>query len=243
MDDATARFDFERFMRLAPSDMQRRMHDAATLTVNRIHTEAKAADMSEGSRATYLSNVAIVDVTEKSFAIELRGMLPNILEQGLGPGGIGTYNGSLFDMRTFILKPGTRNLRYTNAGVMYVNVPMKHPVEQIAAMGGKAAVHLAKNLAPTLTDPQQRRPTIWGDRLGPGLGPKKPHWTTDALDGLVRQQTTYSQATQATYKTWRRITELGHGNDASWWSKGVEPRGIFKKVAAKLGEILAMVEW
>lgn len=242
MDDATARFDFERFMRLAPSDMQRRMENAATLTVNRIDVEARAADMG-GSLAEYLRSVVIVDVTEKSFAIELRGKVPNIMEQGLGEGGIGTYTGSLFDMRASILKPGTSNLRYTNAGIMFVNVPMEHSVEKIAGMGGRVAVKAALSLKPTKSDPQHQRGVIWGGRLGPGLGPKKPHWTTDALHGLVRDETTYSRKTEGTYQTWRRITELGHGNDASWWSKGVEPRGIFKKVAAKLGEILAMVEW
>lgn len=243
VDDESAedRFDFAKFMQLDVSDIERQMHDAAALTVNQIRVEAAQADMSPESRREYLAGVSVAEVSSSGFVIELRGMLANLLEQGFGAGGIGTYTGSLFDMRPFILKPGTRNLRHTKDGAMYVNVPFKHALGDIAKMGGAMATAAAKALAPTRTDPSGSRPTQWGGRLGAGFGPQKPHWVTDALHGLVRHDTTYSRAVQSTFQTWRRITELGHGNDAAWWSKGTEPRAIFDKVVAKLDGILAMV--
>ena len=240
-DSADDRFDFAKFMQLDVSEFERQMHDAATLTVNQIRVEAGQADMSADSRREYLAGVSVAEVSASGYVIELRGMLANLLEQGFGANGIGSYTGSLFDMRPFILKPGTRNLRHMKDGTMYVNVPFRHALGQLAEMGGQLAVAAAKALSPTRTDPSHQRPTQWGGALGPGYGPQKPHWVTDALHGLVRQETTYSRAVQSTYATWRRITELGHGNDAAWWSKGVEPRAIFDKVLHKIDGILASV--
>ena len=250
VDDESAedRFDFAKFMQLDVSDIERQMHDAADLTVNQIRVEAAQA-MSPDSHTEYMKSVSVTEVSASGFVVELRGMVANIIEQGLGPNGIGSYTGSLFDMRPSILKPGTRNLRFTKDGAMYVNVPFHKTLGMVRQLGteagrmGAAAVRAAKALAPTRTDPAGLRPTQWGGRLGAGFGPQKAHWATDALKGLVRFETTYSAAqggTQPTHATWRRITELGHGNDAAWWSKGVEPRAIFDKVVAKIDGILAM---
>lgn len=242
-DSPEARFDFESFMDLGVSGMARRMHDAAALALDRINREVASADMSGDTRQQYRAGLRLAEVSEGGFVIELVGMLANLVERGMGPNGIGSYTGGKFDMRPFILKPGTRNLRHTKDGAMYVNVPFAHSIGQIKDFGGQVAAMAARALSATRSDPRGQQPTRWGGRLPGGLGPKKAHWAADALQGLVRMEATYASAVQSTYKTWRRITELGHGhgNDAAWWTKGVEPRGIFDRVHAKMGEILAMV--
>lgn len=241
LDTPEARFDFESFMELDLSGMARRMHDAATLTLSRINRELAAADVSSETRQAYRAGIRLADVSERGFVVELVGTVANLIERGMGPGGIGTYTGSKFDMRPFILKPGTRNLRHTKDGTMYVNVPFLHALSRVRELGGQVAVLAAQALSATRSDPSGQQPTRWGGRLGAGFGPQKPHWAADALQGLVRMEATYASAVQSTFRTWRRITELGHGNDAAWWTRGVKPRAIFGRVHAKMGEILSAV--
>jgi len=161
--------------------------------------------------------------------------LANLVEQGMGPGGIGTYGP--YDVRRFLLRGSTQNVRRTRGGKLYLHVPFRRMTAQIKALGGAQAMQAAQQLTATLTAPNTT--TAWGSRLPAGMAPNlRPAPTvlypgspwetvqhahaTDPLAGMVRMQKTYAKATQSFYMTWRTASEEGK----PWVSKGVMPRWL-----------------
>lgn len=196
----------------------------------------------------YRRAIQIAKVTPAGVRIVLTGMLPNILEQGMGPGGVGTEGA--YDQRQFVLKPGTRQLRRSKAGRLYVNVPFPWSVDAIRAAGGGAAVKAARALAPSRTRPGARfRPpgsnlvnpedmeygTSWGGRL-----PARPGVDRDPLAGLVRLEKVYSEATrgrpQSQYMTFRTMSEGGE----AWMTPGVRARRLAEGVIERIPELWRM---
>lgn len=199
-----------------------------------------AAEARQGlgrSAATVAKYVAgLQPSTTSNAGVELVGTFPNMFEQGLGPGGVGTEGA--FDLRTTLLKATTRSIRFGRKG-MYLNVPFDMTEGAITAAGGREAMKQARQLQPTWSFPNGR--TQWGGRLPPGLAPKaQPHHATDPLAGIVRRETAYSQAaapgSQSTYRKWRTISEGGK----PWVHPGFLAARIADRVMAKLDTILAM---
>lgn len=167
--------------------------------------------------------------------VELLGTFPNMFEQGMGPGGVGTEGP--YDLRDVLLKPTTRSIRFGPKG-MYLNVPFDMSAAQIKALGGASALKQARALAPTLS-PSQGGRTQWGGRLPPGLAPKmKEHHHSDPLAGIVRREAAYSTAaapgSQSTYRKWRRITQWGK----PWIHPGIRAAHIATRVMAQMGDIV-----
>lgn len=167
--------------------------------------------------------------------VELSGTFPNMLEQGMGPGGVGT-EGS-YDLRTFLLRATTRNIRYGKRG-MYLNVPFDRTAAFIRAVGGDAAMKAAKALSPTTSvrGPGGRDVTKWGDRMPAGMAPKlAEHHATDPLAAMVRRLGTYSQGVaQSTYRAWRTISQGGK----PWIHPGIKARRLAERVQAMIPEII-----
>lgn len=165
--------------------------------------------------------------------VDLIGVLPVMFERGMGPGGIGT-EGS-YDIRKFVLKEGTSNLKRGKNG-MYVNIPFSHTAGAILAAGGKGAQKAAKALKPYRTGGYNRAkgqsPSEY--RLGDNFGAR--------LKGLVRQEDTYSKGAagvvkQSKYTTWRTMSEGGN----PWIHPGIRARRIANKVLAAMPQMIAKV--
>lgn len=205
--------------------------------------------------------------TDDGVEVTLEGTLPNIVEQGMGPGGVGTYGP--YDVKKFVLKPGTSQLRRTKDGRMYVNVPFGHSSRDIVQMAGKDALDAVKSMKPSKTRPfeDRTRPpdtnlvnpqdvefgTQWGDRLTlragsmrptPAVGQhegstfvQEPH-AAHPLEGMARFSKDYAAATQSPENmTWRRMVEGGK----PWMSQGVRPRRFAEEVVRRMPEILGRV--
>lgn len=199
-----------------------------------------AAEARQGlgrSAATVSKYIAGLQPSATSNAgVELVGTFPNMFEQGLGPGGVGTEGA--FDLRTTLLKATTRSIKHGKKG-MYLNVPFDMSEGAITAAGGKDAMKQARKLSPTWSFPNGR--TQWGGRLPPGLAEKaKPHHATDPLAGIVRREVAYSDAaapgSQSGYRKWRTISEGGK----PWIHPGFMASRIANRVMAKLDQIIAM---
>lgn len=199
-----------------------------------------AAEARQGlgrSAATVSKYIAGLQPSATSNAgVELVGTFPNMFEQGLGPGGVGTEGA--FDLRTTLLKATTRSIKHGKKG-MYLNVPFDMSEGAITAAGGKDAMKQARKLSPTWSFPNGR--TQWGGRLPPGLAEKaKPHHATDPLAGIVRREVAYSDAaapgSQSGYRKWRTISEGGK----PWIHPGFMAARIASRVMAKLDQIIAM---
>jgi len=212
--------------RLLPTGAALRAHIAGQMA-SAWKALGHAMGVSDATAAQYENAIAPVDAP--TARVELTGTFPNMFEQGMGPNGVGSEGP--FDIRTFALRDGTRNLRHGPKG-MYLNVPFGHTLASIAGRGGDAAVKAAKALSPTLSVPSGAGGfrTLWGGRLPAGLAPKiAEHHATDPLHGLVRKQAAYAAATQSTFQTWRRLTEWGK----PWIHPGIRARNNAAKVAAQ----------
>ena len=244
---ARPRIDVRSIVGLDQDNMTRRMNEAADVTVQ--HWKRHAMLNLKSTSQEYRNAISIESVTGNGIKVTLRGTVPNIVEQGMGPGGIGTFGP--YDVGRFMLKPGTKNLRYTRDGRMYVNVPFRRSEAAIEGFGGRAALAEAQSLDAyqnrhSLTDPKVRlasglAPKIrgktdflvnrWqgpgGSMHGDGRIIARPPHSHDPLAGLVKMSAGYSSGkTQSFYMTWRRIVE----NGKPWISKGVEPRKLAEKV-------------
>lgn len=173
--------------------------------------------------------------TGATASVELLGTFPNMLEQGMGPGGVGTEGA--YDLRTFLLRASTRNIRHGKHG-MYLNVPFDRTAAFIEKAGGKPALEAAKALAPTTSvrGPGGVDRTLWGGRMPAGMAPKlKEHHATDPLAAMVRKLGHYSQGvSQSTYRAWRTISEGGK----PWIHPGIRARRLADRVNAAMPEII-----
>lgn len=219
--------------------------------------EARASLGVSSRRAAEYENALSVVPSDRSVSVVLTGTFPNMLERGMGPGGVGTEG--TYDLRDMLLKPGTRNLRH-GAGGMYLNVPFSHSADSIKDRGGLSALKAARNLDATRSEVHGGRERIvaWGGALPEGLAPKirptdmlipgppgpngqrtmvvaKAH-ATDPLAGMVRLETQYQGTTkpQSTYRTWRTISE----NGKAWWHPGIKARRIAERIQSRMPSII-----
>jgi len=165
--------------------------------------------------------------------LTLRGMLPNMIENG-APGG---------DMRDYMLKGP--NAKMGKHG-MYNTVPFRHGA---AGTSGRntgrpmpKAIHApAKRLSPTLSRPgmlhgaQGGRPVVYGQRLHADvfrmsrqakniLGELHRPWhTTSIYAGMIRSEKHYKRGVQSSYRTFRRISQ-NSADPRSWFRRRIAAR-------------------
>lgn len=228
-----------------------RMRTIAHLVLAEWQAEVRATLRS--SRAAYIKSLAIREVTETTATVDLAGagvgravaQLARMVEFGMGPGGIGTQGA--YDIRTFVLRAGTRKLRFGKSGP-YVNVPFTRSPKEIKEMGGAGALRAARGLQATVANAAGG--TKWGGRLATGLasnlpnGRIKPHHVADALQGLVRLASTYSKNPEGTarvqttgYRLFRRMAWSGQ----PWMHPGIRAHRLAEKVVAKVPDLVRMV--
>lgn len=253
------RIDFKAITGLSDSLITRRLRALAEQVLTTWKSEAAAA--LHTTAQDYINNLSIAEFEPKSFKVVLGGTVPNMMEQGMGPGGVGTTG--RYDLRTFILKDGTRSLRRAKDGRLYVNIPFRHgmPALKEHRLGARAknlnATHTGDMWRPpfsNLVDPKEQQVRVfhmnngrkvsgYGGRLPAGSGAKRQWWWhSHHLAGLVRMQRTYSKTTQSEYMTWRRIIQWsaqpGDAEQAKWFHPGIEPRKLAEKVMFRMDDMI-----
>lgn len=241
---AAPRIDLVAIAGLRPSDRRQRMRAIGQVIQRDWKLEANAALRSFLN--VYETNIVLQEVTDRHVRVELKGVVPNMVEQGMGAGGVGTEGP--YDIRRFVLKAGTKSLKQGKKG-LYLNVPFGHTVASIRAIGGAKAVKAAKALAPSGSridiDAVRRfirahgrseyfarsgARVAWGGRLGVGAPAR--------LVGLIRYDKTYARATQSPpFQTWRRMSEGGK----PWMHPGLKGHHLARRVLARVPQIVAMV--
>jgi hypothetical protein len=227
----------------------RRMRRIADVVIAEWKAEARLALKS--SYSDYVKSITPVEISEHRVIIDLPGddvpdnisTLARIVEFGMGPGGIGTTGA--YDVRTFLLRRSTSNIR-TGKNGPYVRVPFERSlaaIQSTATRGKKsAAVDAVKNLTATVT--RDNMTTNWGERLSAGFAHVRvnpttgiPH-KTDYLHGMIRKASKGSTASgggqTSGFGTFRTASWAGN----PWMSKGVTPRKIGEKIQRKLHKII-----
>ena len=195
----------------------------------------------------YLRSLQVRNVTENGFICGLpaspsTAIIAHMVEQGMGGGGIGTSGA--YDVRKFLLRASTRNIRRTKKGQLYLHVPFHHTKKDIVSRYGKQIGNAVQRLKATTTD--ANRKTRYGGRLPANLVPKlKPHHVSDPLAGMVRRASTYSKGGKTRsqtsgYQTWRTAS-YSNTNPQAWMSKGIKARRITDDVLRELPALIRMV--
>jgi len=200
------------------------------------------------TKTEYINGIQPVDWQSMDTAvISLVGMLPNLLEKGMGAK----------DMHDTLLGPnvptvplGQKGKHQNKDGGYYRAIPFRHRTPGAGAHGapmgkalekllgpglakqfGKDIYNAAKKLAPSLSDPYTGK-TAWGERLDAPQVPKlKPYHATNPYQGMVKLQKTYGahidilNKPQSQYMTFRTISVDGQGNPtgSSPWIRPATP--------------------
>ena len=198
------------------------------------------------TKQAYLSSLQIRDLTPDGFICGLpadasTAKIALIVELGMGPSGIGSQG--RYDVRKFLLRDTTRNIRKDKKGNLYLNVPFSHTAKSLQAYGGNIYTQ-ARSLAHTVST---SRGTTYGGRMDLGTVPKlKPHHVVDPLAGMVRLGSTYSKQggtpviQTSGYRTWRRAS-YANKDPQAWISKGVKAHKIADLVAKELPTLISQV--
>ena len=195
----------------------------------------------------YLKSLGVVEVTNSRAVVALgqgddrSNQLAAMVEFGMGPGGIGTQGS--YDVRKFLLRASTRNVRMGKSG-LYVNVPfpmrgakseVPGPVE-IERLGGRRALLAARRLSGS----KQGQP---GGTLGAGWARRlKQHHVSDALQGVRRNVGMTSTGKERTtgFVKFRRAS-WANRDPRAWRSKGVRAHHLSRVAYRRVGKILSEV--
>ena len=246
-----SRIDLERVTKIAMTEVQQRLTAIALVVQNEWkRTADQYLRASPGSTQEYKDAIVVDSPVGQSVSVVLRSSpqspLPNILEKGLGPDGIGSAG--QIDMGVWLL--GGRSYRVIRFDESMASITEK--VSQSLRIGenlygqstfkGNLASEQLKSiqvmmqaLKPTRTNRQgtgRARVTKYGDSLPPGLMPKKMKHSTDILAGMYRMSNKRSGA-DSTFSNFRTITAK-----KPWIHPGIEARNILGKLAPKLGTII-----
>ena len=218
--------DLSRVMRASKSQNAKLIRSIAIRVKMEILKEARKS--LDTTLNDYIRGLQIDHISETSARIVLTGPIANMIEQGLGSGGIGTTGAR--DMRKVLLKPGTSNLRHGKNG-MYLHVPFTHTKGSIQSKGGSGAMTAARKLSPTRTARvtavpflnKTRQVTRWASGETGRLGNEfHKH-----LTGMVRLEKQYAGGNQSTYRTWRTISEA---SKTGWIAAPIKARNFFEKI-------------
>lgn len=210
---------------------------------------ALARERLNTTRPAYLRSLQVQNVTPRGFTCGLpaspsTATIAHMIEQGMGSGGIGTTGD--YDVRKFLLRGSTRNIRRTKKGALYLHVPFSHSPADIKRDYGPRIRSAMQRLRATTTSPNRR--TRWGGRLSPDRVPKlQAHHVADPLAGMVRLASTYSKSANgrpiqqtAGYRTWRTAS-YANTHPRAWRSRGIYARRIADEVMRRLPSLIVQV--
>lgn len=255
-----------------------RMQAIAEMVLAEWQAAARASGkMHNRTLPSYLRALAVREVTADRCVVELAGSalratdggdkvatMAMMMEFGMGPGGIGTEGP--YDIRTMVLKAGTRNLRMGKSG-WYVNIPFDHTPASILERGGKEALKLAQDLRYRIVDAAGK--ASWDTRTWNGchgvlvntaqrarrlpagrapigfnkiLGPEKGRHATDLLAGMVRLGSTYSRGPDSLPRiqtTGYRTWRRMSAAGKPWMHPGIQALRLGERVAGYVPGIVA----
>ena len=235
-----------RALQLTREDARRRAQTLADLVL--AEWSAKARAKLNTTRAAYLRSLQVRNVTEAGFICGLpaspqTAVIAHMVEQGMGSGGIGSTGP--YDVRKYLLRASTRNIRRSKAGRLYLRVPFGHTTKSLKGYSSQVYA-AARRLKATTTD--ATRKTRYGGRLPAQMVPKlKPHHVSDPLAGLVRLASTYSKKRSGApnkqtsgYRTWRTAS-YSNTDPNAWRSSGIRARRIMNDVVKELPALIKQV--
>lgn len=187
----------------------------------------------KATRRDYIQGLTLDYKNDGTAVLTLEGVLPNMIENGWSGG----------DMRRWMLK--SEKVKQNADGQPYLTIPFRHATPGTSGANAGPpmpdAIHqVAKKLSATVTRPEGGR-TKWGGRLHPTtkMNPvaqgilarkEKPWHTTSIYTSMVRQQKTYSKATQSQYTTFRTISVHTNEPGKHWVHPGLRARRFAPKV-------------
>jgi hypothetical protein len=189
-----------------------------------------------------------VEPTQHGFRLALRSTRAMMLELGMGPGGIGTQGP--YDMRKVLLRPGTRSVRRSKDGHLYLHVPFRMTKAKIVALGGHGAYTAAHALqaTTTITTGSGRRTVTWGrdlrtgkhSALPAGMAMRQPGHATDRLARTYKfhrlEHLVRGGPVRATYGNFRTISDGPKGKP--WMHPGVRAHRIMLEVMRDAGRLM-----
>lgn len=177
----------------------------------------------KSSRVDYIQGIQPVNRQGLVASIDLVGVLPNMVEQGVDG----------WDLRETLLQDGDPNVKRNKDGRKYRSIPFRHQTPGTQGQGGgvpmgdpyKDVVENAERLGREIYAAAKKlRP---GQGLAEGFAPKlKPHHTTDIYAGMQRMQA--KGKSQVHYKTFRTISE--DSDPQKWQHPGIEPHNFAESV-------------
>jgi hypothetical protein len=252
------RIDLARVLRLTPNTEQKRLLTLAMLVQNTWKkTAASHLNASSQSIRDY-KNAITIDPPElgKGGALTIKIVLrsspaapmPNILEKGLGAGGIGT-SGPI-DLRSWFLKGGAdqRIIHFPNT-----KTSIRQHLKNVGVTGSrkKQIIEQLQKLLPGTTvitkmGQAMIRNTQLGQAFPEGKVPKmKVSHETDILARMYRMTTDRvisrgprkgQKYQESTYSLFRTITREGAGN--TWIHPGVDARNIADLVRVQIPRLI-----
>lgn len=209
--------------------------------MQRLANRVKAAWRGEARRAldtTYAAYQKAMSVNWAGprFTMQLSGTVPNMVEWGLGPDGIGSKG--RIDLRTWLLKPGKAKI--SKQGFSYRAIPMGRTTKQIAQWGGQRAVAAARALGPKQALPKGMAPKMVAhdryrrDTLG-RFYVQHAH-KTDALAGL-RKMPVRGGGKYGVFRT------ISNKSKRGWYHPGIRARRIIDKVLRQMPVLLRQSRW
>lgn len=216
----------------------------------------EAAKVLNKTLKAYLSSISVKVVDQGKTVIGVlpgkekgkNALLARIQEFGFGAGGVGSWSGSTYDMRTqgqglLVNNPGGK-LRVSKEGLPYRVISFNFNTAEASAAAGGSAKGMFEAMGGgsggfTLSQKSKNTPTAWGARLPPETGKRlKPHHHSTQAAGMVRfgaMSGSKGGLRTSRYSTFRTVSMK---NPLSWQTKGVEPKRIADKVVDALPEIL-----
>jgi hypothetical protein len=214
-------------------------------TVEEITTEiyrnwrVEASNNLKSSRDEYINNLDIIRNSQFSRTIMLHGMLPNMIEKGIGP----------FDMKENFKKSGKvkYSVKTSKGGKVtfswYLTIPFRigtpgivgensafssiMPKEVHDIMKKKPANSPLKNVPSPFDIPQSRAAIVI-----PEANINFPEYThkSSIYAGMVKKTGAYGKTTQNTYQTFRRVS--GNSDPNSWIHKGIKAHNLMQKAVS-----------
>lgn len=206
------------------------------------------------TKTEYISNIQVDLNDPEKVIIRLVGMLGNMREHGMGPDGIGSQGP--YDVRKFLLRSSTKNIKRAKAGHLYLHVPFSHsfksmPMRVQSAVSAQSLASSLRSFVPSTSQPNKG--TKYGSRLPAGMVAKtrerdvqmRDHFgrytrfvqrahATDRYAGMIKKGKEYSTSNQSGFTTFRTTSEAGK----PWYSKGVRAAKIANIVVRDLPMIL-----
>ena len=222
-------------MGLDPKSRKARLRRIALVVVALWKAEAQAHGL-KSTLAVYKRGVQIRTLTDSYVIVTLKGIVPNMIEQGTPP----------HDMRKYLLKTrraGASAIRRNKQGKPYRYIMFGRSVADIKSYGGKGAYSDAKALIPTTQSASGK--LLYGSKFSN----QSQHFSSKtgvksvsgALDGMVRMVASYSKkadgtpVVQGAYKTWRTVS---YKRPEAWQHPGLEPANIADKVRSQIPSLI-----